>query len=238
MTASLTSAAAVRERRASVRWALIAAAALGASTALQVQASWQRWVTARGSWTQGDRSIEDHLYDYMIPADPWVSIGSAAQVYGIGMLLLAAGILAMTRTLIPRASGVFRFTSAVVAAVFGLNGAHALVSGLIGAPTPLQSLFPQMALALIPVIGLAVLAARAFPRSPLVAIAYVCLLGSTALGLIVSTFLIAPTVIGYQSHDTTPWSEAFVAASTALAGAAVLASAVASARPGRTERQV
>ena len=185
----------------------------------------QRWVTARDAWTREDRSIEDHLFDYTSPADPWEPVGTAAEVNGIGLLLIAAGIIALTRAVAPRGRSLLRLTSGAVASVFVLNGLHGIASGALGVPTPLQFPLLQMMLGLVPVIGLGALAAKAFRRSPAVALACACLLGSTTPGLLVATFVVAPAVVGYQSFDTTPWTEAVIAVSTGLAGCAMLAAA-------------
>ncbi|KQQ21817.1 hypothetical protein ASF48_00755 [Rathayibacter sp. Leaf299] len=213
-----------RRARTSPAWALLAAAAFLASAALQLQAAVQRWLIVGEAGTPADRTIQDHLYDYSMPADPWVNVGAAAQVFGVATLLLAAGILALMRALAP-VSAVFRASAVAVAAVFALNGAHALVSGLLGAPTPIGAPLLQMALSLIPVLGLGALAVRALGRSVALGVAFACLLGSTMPGVLLATFVIAPAVMGFQSHDTTPWSEAVTAVSTAAAGLAALVGA-------------
>ncbi|QHC58860.1 hypothetical protein [Rathayibacter sp. VKM Ac-2760] len=223
-----------RGGRASSGWALLAAGALIASALLQVQASLQRWVTAREGWTREDRWVEDHLFDYTIPADPWERIGTTAQVHGLGALLIAVALLVMARAL--SAGAVFRLTSIVVAAVFGLSGLHGVVSGLIGAPTPLQWPFLQMMLSLVPILGLGALAARSARRSLPTAFAYACLLGSTTPGLLVATFVIAPAITGFQSYDTTPWTETVVAATTGAAACAMLCAAGAFALRARSRR--
>ena len=61
------------------------------------------------------------------------------------------------------------------------------------------------------------------PRSAMITCVF--LLGSTALGYVLAAFLIAPIVAGEASHDTTPWTETVVAASTAAAGVAMILAA-------------
>ncbi|MCM6763538.1 hypothetical protein NB037_14030 [Rathayibacter sp. ZW T2_19] len=214
----------------SPRWALIAAVALLASAALQLQAATQRWVTASGSRAPADRSIEDHLFDYSVPAEPWEAVGTAAQVFGVGTLLLAAGVLAMMRALSPR---VLAPASIAVAAVFALTGVHALVSGLLGTPTPLGATWLQLLTGIVPVVGLVALAVAVLRRAPSLAVAYVLLLGSSLPGQLIAIFSIAPMIMGYASHDTTPWSEAVIAATTGAAGLAALVTAAGSALRGR-----
>jgi hypothetical protein len=60
--------------------------------------------------------------------------------------------------------------------------------------------------------------------------ACVFLIGSTALGGMLAASLIAPLIANGGSHDTTPWTESVVAASTAAAGLAMIFAAGAAVR--------
>ncbi|PJJ62428.1 hypothetical protein [Compostimonas suwonensis] len=223
----------VRSPRASVIWSLAAAGLLLGSAALQLVASLERWVVLGGSWTRDDISVEDHLFDYSYPADPWENLATTAQFFGAGVLLLAPGILAMARA--ARRGGILeRVLAVAVAASFGLTGAHALVSGLTGAPSPAQSLPVQGILSLIGFVGLIILAVYWLRTSPASSIACLFLLGATLPGYLVATFEIAPMIAGYQSYDTTPWTETIVAASTAAAGLAMIIAAGVTTRTPRT----
>ncbi|MBB5640633.1 hypothetical protein [Cryobacterium roopkundense] len=224
----------VRFRRVSAGWSLAAAGLFVGSAVLQLLASLQRWVGLSGSGTLSDVSIEDHRFDYFYPADPWENVGTAAQLFGAGLLLLALGILVMTRAAAPRDGHLERMLALLVASSFGIHGAHALVSGAIGAPTPLQYLPVQMLLSLIGFVGLVAVGARLLRVSRAASVACVLLVAVTLPGYIVATFQIAPVIAGYQSYDTTPWTETILAASTAAAGVAL---AIAAGRAGSSHRR-
>ncbi|KQQ06158.1 MULTISPECIES: hypothetical protein [unclassified Rathayibacter] len=208
------------------RWRTVLGAAVLvlASAVLQALAAVERWVVAADGWTREDRTIEDHLFDYAFPADPWENVGAAAQLHGIGTILLALGVLAAGRALTPpgRVGGLLVI---LIAASFGLLGLHALVSGVIDAPSPLQNVGIQLVLGLVSAVALVALALLWATVSWAAAVAAVLLLGATLPGYLFAAFAIAPMVMGYQSYDTTPWTEGVVAASTAVAGLLLLVAA-------------
>jgi hypothetical protein len=225
-----------RERTVRFPWvsatgSLIVAALFLASAVLQVVASLERWVVFRNSLRPGDVSAEDHLYDYNFPYDPWEPIGTAAQVFGVGVLVLALGILLMPLALSTRLPTrrpwfwvlvvIECVLALAVAGSFVIRGVHAIASGITGAPSPLQS---TGALDWIAFIGLIVLAVMWW-NSRAAVITCFFLIGSTGMGLLVAAFVIAPIVAGGTSHDTTPWTETVVAASTAAAGIAMIVGA-------------
>ncbi|WP_146084445.1 hypothetical protein [Rathayibacter sp. AY1C1] len=219
MTAAESGRPGARERGSS---GIIAAGALMlASAGLQQLAAVQRWAVAGP--ILGEQAIEDHRYDYSWPSDPWENVGSAAQLLGIGHLLVALAVLAAVGPGRRRPVAVLRI---VVAAAFGCLGLHAVLSGILGAPTILQAMLPAVLLGLAAPAGLLVLAVLVARTSPLRAASFVLLIGSTLPGYLVATFAIAPALVDYQSYDTTPWTESVVAASVALAGAALLLEAL------------
>ncbi|WP_104190810.1 hypothetical protein [Cryobacterium sp. Y82] len=177
------------------------------------------------SWTRTDSTIEDHRFDYAYPADPWENLGTTPQLFGLSLLLLALGIRALARSAASRDGGLERMLTVATAASFGITGMHALVSGLIGVPSPLQFLPVQVLLSLVAFAGLIALSVRWLRVSWASSVACLLLLGVTVPGTIVVTFQIAPVVLGYQSHDTTPFSETIVAVLTAAAGVAMLVAA-------------
>lgn len=85
----------LRESRAITArtFGLIASALLVCSAVLQGVAAAQRWLFVDVADLAPDRTIEDHLFDYVLPADPWVSVGSAATLFGLGYLLIAAALV-------------------------------------------------------------------------------------------------------------------------------------------------
>lgn len=212
---------------ASVIGALTAAVLFLVAAALQLTASLQRWVVFRGSLTGDELSAEDHLYDYSYPYDPWEPIGTAAELYGFGLLLTAVGVLvlplgvaAMRR---PRrrhavVAAIEILLAVLVACALGVDGAHALLSGLTGTPSPLQHSGAVTWIAFVGLIALGVMW-----RTSVAAMATcLFLLGSTGVGYLFATFVIAPLFAGGISHDTTPGTETVIAATTAAAGIAML----------------
>jgi hypothetical protein len=201
------------------RWSLAVAGLFLSSAALQLIASLERWVLFRDSWARDDISVEDGLFDYYYPSDPWENLGSTAQLSGAGTVLTALGVLAMARAVPGGTALVDRALIVIVASSFGLSGTHALLSGLIGTPSVLQAL--QLVPQLAGTVPLLLLGGRLMHRSWSGAISCLFLLGATAPGYLVATFIIAPAIAGYQSHDTTPWTETIVAVWMACAGVAM-----------------
>ena len=72
---------------------------------LTATASWQRWwPTCRlGDFdAPACMRVQDHLYDFLLPADPWVPIGNATQLGAVALLLWALALF-MLPLLIPGA---------------------------------------------------------------------------------------------------------------------------------------
>jgi hypothetical protein len=208
----------------------LAAVLVLASAALQHQAALERWPD--DGRLRGGHSLQSHLFDYTFPADPWESLGVAAELIGIGYLLLAFALpLAFADA---RSRGHRGVVPAVVGAAgsFGYLGAHALVSGLIDAPTVLQSTLVAAVPGLVAPASLVALVLLHARSRPATAAACALLLGATLPGHLVAMFLVAPAIVGYASFDTTPWTESVVAASTALAGVMLLVAAAMRGRGG------
>lgn len=229
-----------RFSHAATIWSLIAAGVFLGSAALQLVASLQRWVVFR--YSRGEFWAEDHLVDYYFPMEPWENIGTAAQFFGAGTLILALGIpamafgaLAMPRRIThDRAVAIILNVADIVIALlvagsFAIHGAHALVSGITGTPSPLHE---YGALDWIGLVGLIALGMRWGFRSPAAMMACVFLIGTTSLGYFIAAFQIAPIFAGYVSHDTTPWTETIIAVWTAVAGVAMIFAAVDATRRG------
>ena len=217
------------------------------SAALQLAASLQRWVVFRASLAPVEVSAEDHLYDYFFPADPWESIETAAQLFGWGTLVQALGVAAMATgvVLLPRrASGLGSggpnhakaatlalvgelLPAVLIAAWFGAVGWHALASGAAGTPSPLQN---AGTIGWLAVVALCILGARWMSMLAPASAACFFLLGSTWPGIVVAMYMIAP-LFGGQSHDTSPWTETVMAATTAAAGVSMLLAARSAAAP-------
>src|SRR5262245_46068285 len=72
-----------------------AAVLLVASGVLLYAAAWERWWPAcpRDGFESLDcQKLQDHLYDFQVPADPWVPVGDAAWLAGLSFLLLALAL--------------------------------------------------------------------------------------------------------------------------------------------------
>jgi hypothetical protein len=224
-----------RPRLTAVNGFLLAGALYLGAAGLQLVAAIERWVVLGAASTRGGIPVEDHLFDYSYPAAPWEGLGSTAQFFGAGVLLLALGFLAMARAVPPSNSAFQRVLVIMVAVPLAGSGAHALISGVMGAPTILQASPLLLLLSLVECVGLISLSVwwlkRAWPAS----VACVFLLGNTIPGYLLASFQIAPAIVGYQSHDTTPWTEAVVAATAAAAALALLIAAGA-ARAARTAK--
>ena len=220
-------------------WLLAAAGLFLGSAVLQLVASLQRWVVFSGSRAPDDLSAEDHVFDYRFPMDPWESVGSTAELFGAGLLIQALGVLCMAVGVLALSGSAARRSAKaavleivlalLVAGSLGVNGAHALASGAAGAPSPLQHM---EAVGIVGFAGLVALAVLWRRRLPAAMAACLFLLGSSGAGYFVATYLIAPVFAGGISHDTTPWTETVVAASTAAAGLAIIVAARAVARRG------
>jgi len=242
--------------RASISGLLAAAILFLGSAALQFIASVQRWTIFRATLDPETLSAEDHLYDYFFPLDPWESVGATAQLFGWAALMQAAGVLFMTVGVLAvppvapvapngrfHIEGFARFTGAglaivelsvacLVAAWFAFIGAHALISGIAGSPSPLQDLTTLWLVGFVGPFALGLLWLRRLPGA---SAACMFLLGSTVVGYFAANFIIAPLFTGGTSHDTTPWMEAVMAASTAAAGIALVFGAGATSRHRRDQ---
>ena len=158
----------------------------------------------------------------MIPADPWVSVGSAASLFGLSYLLIGAALVCLGvggRAIGGRTTGVLG-AALFAAAPFALLGLHALVSGLWGIPSLLQHLvatYGGFFLGVIQVVALVVFAVFIASRALIWAVGVVILIGATVCGYVWAMISVAPILVGYQSYDTTPWTEGVLAATTATA---------------------
>lgn len=235
----------IRWRVASIVCLLTAAGLFMYSAVLQNTASLQRWVVFSSSRGPRDLSVEDHIYDYYFPWTDWVPIGTAAELFGAGIMVQVVGIVVMAAGTLPQgrpargtAEAWLRVLSLAaevllvlaVAAAFALLGMHALLSGMAGAASELR---PWVATGLLAGGGLAVLAMLWRRKLPGAAAACLFLIGSSLPGYVLATYMIAP-VLGGGSHDTARWTESVVAASTAGAGVALIVAIWNVARPARS----
>ncbi|KJL39981.1 hypothetical protein RS81_01801 [Microbacterium terrae] len=223
----------------------VAAVSLAVSGILQWGAAYQRWGACDADTVLTDGAVapgfdftgstecfmhEDHLFDYSLPADPWVAIGTAAQLYGWAMLFLAVAIVliavapvmhgSMERSRAVRSGTVTVAGAAVFAAGITVTGVHAILSGAAGSPSSwLTTAGIAMWVSQLAWIVWLVATALRTPRwSP-----PVLLLGAFTPIALIPLYAIAPLFVGgYWSHDSTPWTEAIPAYAAGLAAVLVV----------------
>ncbi|MQW76714.1 hypothetical protein GHK92_12580 [Nocardioides sp. dk4132] len=197
---------------------------LAVSGLLAVAGARERWWPAcrRGDFDaprclarQGDR------FDYMALREPWVPVGHAAELAGASYAALALALALLPWLLL-------RGPRRLVAAASVVLGASLLplawllwASGRAGEVVEVPLLTPLVVggVLLGPLVLAAVVAASLVPgalrrgpasrlqqRARLLLAVLVVLCGP--LGQVAVGLLIAPVLLGYVSHDTTPWTEA------------------------------
>ena len=197
------------------------AALLGLSGALMYAASWQRWAGAC-PWGVSEGGacdvVQDHLYDFVPPGNPWEPVGDAAQLAGWSLLVLAPAFVLLPWALTGRRPGIFS-AAAVVAATLGLVsvGVATLRSGQAGSVVdPFAGDVAMLLWALTPPILLVTWAVAAR--------------GWAARAAAASLFLAAPLVAAFSyavgPYDARPWWEAISGVLTATAGLCQLVAAV------------
>jgi len=84
-----------------------AAILLLASGALMYAASWQRWAgsCSTGGTLDPCELRQDHLYDFLPPAEPWAPAGDAAFLAGLSLLVLALALPVLPWALTGRRPG-------------------------------------------------------------------------------------------------------------------------------------
>jgi hypothetical protein len=202
-----------------------------ASGLLAVAAAAERWwpVCRPGSFdTGGCLTIQEDPYDFMVPTEPWTPVGSSAELYGAGLVLLAAacivvpGLLAGTAfgRRLAVASWITALGVAVVGAATWLSGVRdEVVTGpwlevasslwVLGVPALVTA-------ALIShTVAYGVGTSPRFGSRTMVGAAL--LLANPIVAL-----LFAPAFLNYASYDTTPWTEAVGGWALVVAGALLL----------------
>lgn len=193
---------------------LVAALALVASGVLLFAASWQRWGSCSGAEACAAR--QDHLVDFLPPTEPWVPVGSAAQLAGLSLLAFALALPLLPWALDPRRPGpvtavVLVASELAVVAV----GVAVLRSGLSGA-------------VVAPVLGGWTLGAWVFGPPVLFVRFAVSARGwarATPVLLFLASPLVASLTYAIGDYDTRPWWEAVSGSFTAAAGLCLLVAA-------------
>ena len=109
---------------------------LGGSGALMFAASWERWASECTGPTGSAGACEvreDHLYDFLPPMEPWEPTGSAAELAGLSLLVLATALPLLPWALTARRPGPYSAV-ALIASELALVavGLATLRSGLSG----------------------------------------------------------------------------------------------------------
>ncbi|MBD3925053.1 hypothetical protein IEZ26_10510 [Nocardioides cavernae] len=201
------------------------AALIALAGALWVAAAAQRWWPA---CKLGDFDavaciqLQDHLYDYVAPTAPWVAVGNAAQLAGVAMTLLAIGVTLLPWLWLPRRPLVCLAVAFPALSVLLIGGStwhaglshEALAAGVL--PTILVWSFGlPIALALAAATSRDDHTARRTTRWRVVVTVLI------AMATPLAELIFAPILLGYMSHDSTPWTGAVTGALLVAAGCAV-----------------
>ena len=170
----------------------------------------------------------DHLYDFLLPAEPWLPAGAAAQLAGASLLVLAFALLALPWALTGRRPGPGTVT-ALLATVLVMTdvGLATLRSGLDGAvvsPVAPDVVSWSWIVALPVLVGYLGVLSRSWAG------------GAAAVLLVLASPLVAFSSYAIGPFDTQPWWEAVSGLLTCAAGACVLVLAVR--RPARRREAV
>ncbi|MDR7255233.1 hypothetical protein J2X46_004235 [Nocardioides sp. BE266] len=203
---------------------LWAAAALVTSGALMYAASWQRWAHDC-PWGHDPDSLacnraQDHLYDFVLPTDPWVPIGTAAQLAGVSLVVGALALPGLAVAMRPgRRPGPVTVLAVVVAVLAAVDvGVATWRSGHEGVVVPPVTDDLALSLWLLAPFGL------------LLWLGISVWIGEQArvrAGLAMALLLLGSPLIAFFSYaigpfDAAPWWEATMGVFTAAGGLCVL----------------
>ncbi|MFD1505888.1 hypothetical protein FE374_00205 [Georgenia yuyongxinii] len=226
---------------------------LMASAVLGLQAAWSRWAVCfvdadpplPGMATLDGAcvAVQDHLYDYTIPSDPWMPIADAAQREGLSLLALGLPVVLLSLTVMNRwfiwvlgvAAGI------AVGSVWLAMGVQTFLSGLAGEPVQVDDLAGVHALGVFApfiTLGLAVVAIHGdvgrdlnLDRDVWLGVFWAAMTVAQPLPELFTTLFL------WSSHDTSPMTGFFRCAAVVVAAVAVAMTLVPArrrpARPGR-----
>ena len=195
---------------------LAASTLLAAAGVLAIAAAAQRWWSACeiGAFdTSSCLRLQDNAYNYTVPSDSWVPVGSAAELQGVAMLFLAIAVLLLPAALTGRRPRLVLSIAAVVVSVgIAVSAAVTWLSGYAGQVVTMPGMWlPVMLwwLGLPALVGASFAFASVGPVPVRVGVqrwaVVACVLASTPP---VTQLFVAPMLSFYQSHDMIPWSEA------------------------------
>ena len=170
--------------------------------------------------------LQDHMYDYAWPREPWTSVGNAAELHAISLLLLAVAVALLPHVVLGLGPGrglTWLVSYGVAAAGFATLSLMVWLSGWTGTP---QEGLAMRASGVVLVWGWLVLLIATLcrevldesprPGRPWRVFVVLCFLGATPW----SEFFLGPVWVGYTSHDTAPWVEGVSGVWLVLAGLA------------------
>ena len=220
-----------------MRWIMRAAvaASIVLAGALSVAAAAQRWWPAcKGDFdARGCLERQDHLYDYVAPTAPWVPVGSAAQLAGVAMVLVAVGVALLPWLWLPRRPLVCLAVAVPAFAVLLIGGKtwgaglghEAAAVGVVPALLVWSFGLP-LALAMAAATSSDDHTARRTTQWRVVVTVLIAM--STPLAEVI----FAPMLLGYMSHDSTPWAGAVTGVLLVAAGCSVWPATSGPQRPG------
>lgn len=196
----------------------------GVVTVLAAQERW--WPACRfGDFdTAACLRLQDHRFDFLFVRAPWSPLGNAAELAGLGMLLLAAAMGMLPWLVLQDRSRLTAALSAVLSLALVPVAATQLFSGRAGRVVEVPAL--DMATVVwvfvwpVALVTLAIVAVTEQGAGALQVGGRLLLFGSLLLATPVPQILLPPVMTGYISHDTSPWAEAVI-------GVLLLAAAVA-----------
>ena len=193
---------------------LAASTLLAAAGVLAIAAAAQRWWSACeiGAFdTSSCLRLQGNDYNYTVPSDSWVPVGSAAELQGVAMLFLAIAVLLLPAALTGRRPRLVLSIAAVVVSVgIAVSAAVTWLSGYAGQVVTMPGMWLPVMLWWLGLPALvAASAASAGPVPVRVGVqrwaVVACVLASTPP---LPQLFVAPMLFFYQSHDIIPWSEA------------------------------
>ncbi|MGB7981242.1 MAG: hypothetical protein WCF36_10695 [Candidatus Nanopelagicales bacterium] len=204
---------------------------LGLSGALMYAASWQRWAGAC-AWGQseggGCDQVQDHRYDFLPPIDPWEPVGSAAQLAGWSLIVLALIFALLPWALTGEQPSPIAATAVVGSALAMVAvGVAAIRSGATGVVVdPVGSTVALYGWLLVPPVLLSwwTVTARGWAA------------GAGGVLLFLATPFVAAFSYAVGPYDSQPWWEAISGLLTATAGVCLLGAAAFSDRSCKRRR--
>jgi hypothetical protein len=236
---------------------VVAVLLLATSAVLGWQAAWSRWsVCFVGGQPPVDGlpedgaggcvALQDHLYDYSFPSEPWVPIADAAQREGVSLLALGIAAVLVSLTVggrwfiwvLAMAAG------AAVGTMWMVAGVSSLLSGRAGEPVTVD---PQILRASVIWLGpwiTACLAGLAWQRANASSSMRQWKPGTAADGRLLAVFWVAMTaaqplpeffitLMFWNSHDSSPLEGFFRCTAVTVAAVAVAATLIPPSRRSR-----